>query len=347
MNARFILRWTAIAACWAAIGEITARVIFAAPPLRDRVVGRDDDVSSRVKWAARHVADLSEPGYSFAAYDSVRGWRLRPSISRQRVFDDRVLSSDSAGFRGAREYSRERAPGAPRIVALGDSYTFGDEVSDSETFAAVLERELPSGEVLNLGMSGYGHDQMLLAYEQTGERYRPDVVLVGVVWFDMYRDLAQFTSYAKPRFVIAGDSLRLEGVPVPRPADLLRAEPWHSKLWELASIASGRIRTRFDRIASEAQRSGATPVFVYFPVLTELLDRSSGYTAHEQFLARYCASRHARCLFLRPAFLAAEQQGERFNTRSHWHASAHALAGHAIARFLQDSILSASVASRR
>jgi hypothetical protein len=216
-----------------------------------------------------------------------------------------------------------------------------------------MERENPGTEVLNLGLSGYGHDQMLLAYRFAGERYHPDVVLVGYVWFDMYRDLENFTSYAKPTFTVVDDSLALHGVPVPKPIDLLRTEPWHSKLWEFLMVAYGRARAAgdmnreageqitsaiFDQIRREAKRLSATPVFVYFPVLAELQDTTAGYTPHERFLASYCAARHARCLFLRPAFLKAERAGQHFRTRSHWDGAAHALAAREIARYLADSL---------
>ena len=74
---------------------------------------------------------------------------------------------------GKTEHQYQPTPGRHRIVTLGDSYTFGDEVSDDETYSHYLERCLPDTEVMNFGLSGYGHDQMLLYLEQEGVKYHP------------------------------------------------------------------------------------------------------------------------------------------------------------------------------
>lgn len=52
------------------------------------------------------------------------------------------------------------------IQIYGDSYTFGEEVSDKETFPAQLEK-IRGSTVLNFGVGGYGIDQMYLRYLQT------------------------------------------------------------------------------------------------------------------------------------------------------------------------------------
>jgi hypothetical protein len=42
-------------------------------------------------------------------------------------------------------------------LILGDSFTFGDEVSDNETYSYYLQQMLPHTEVINMGVHGYGH----------------------------------------------------------------------------------------------------------------------------------------------------------------------------------------------
>ena len=51
---------------------------------------------------------------------------------------------------------------------LGDSFTFGEDVGDDETYSHHLEQLLPGTEVINLGVHGYGHDQMLIYLREEG-----------------------------------------------------------------------------------------------------------------------------------------------------------------------------------
>ena len=66
--------------------------------------------------------------------------------------------SNSQGFRD-REREMQRTSPAPRIVALGDSFTYGAGVSYDQTFVTLLEhgiqREFPGAEVINLGVPGW------------------------------------------------------------------------------------------------------------------------------------------------------------------------------------------------
>ncbi len=53
-------------------------------------------------------------------------------------------------------------------MVLADSFTFGDEVSDDETYSSYLQQALPGAENINLGVHGYGHDQMLILLMEDG-----------------------------------------------------------------------------------------------------------------------------------------------------------------------------------
>jgi lysophospholipase L1-like esterase len=98
---------------------------------------------------------------------------------------------NSGGFRGA-ERSLRKPPGTFRIVALGDSVTYGLGLPTEETFTSRLESRLNRGggegapryEVLNLGVNGYGIPQELAMLRSKGVRYEPDLVLLGFVLND-------------------------------------------------------------------------------------------------------------------------------------------------------------------
>ncbi len=87
------------------------------------------------------------------------------------------------------------------------------------------------------------------------------------------------------------------------------------------------------------RENGAVPVFVYLPVLQEMVNPQEGFTPDEQFLDRYCQERGVACLFLRSAFLDQVKKGASFNTRGHWFASEHLLAAQAMRDFIRESKL--------
>jgi lysophospholipase L1-like esterase len=94
------------------------------------------------------------------------------------------VSINSQGFR-EREFSRQRSRSSFRIVCVGDSWTFGANVSQDRAFpqrvAALLEREHPEAEfdVLNLGVMGYSSRQGLELMRRYVLDLQPDLVLIG------------------------------------------------------------------------------------------------------------------------------------------------------------------------
>ncbi|MFO0983172.1 MAG: hypothetical protein U1E76_15815 [Planctomycetota bacterium] len=79
------------------------------------------------------------------------------SSPQHQAFLERHVRRNTQGFRD-REFTPKR-PGSVRILAVGDSFTFGDSIVDvADTWPRVLEQRLRSAgrdvEVLNLGWSG-------------------------------------------------------------------------------------------------------------------------------------------------------------------------------------------------
>ncbi len=115
---------------------------------------------------------------------SVLVYELRPETRvttaylnpKQRDWEYTV-SINAHGFRGALV---ELEPTNPRVIVIGDSYTFGYGVDDGETFSAVLERNLGTNvEVLNWGVPGYNLEQSIELLALRGKAYRPDVVVLS------------------------------------------------------------------------------------------------------------------------------------------------------------------------
>jgi hypothetical protein len=108
----------------------------------------------------------------------------------------------------------EEAPGVP-VLAVGDSYTYGEEVGDDETWPAHLER-LANRRVLNAGVSGYGFDQSVLRAEQLAAQRRPSAIVVSFIPDDIRRtEMRRQWGAEKPYFDFKDDGLVLRNVPVP------------------------------------------------------------------------------------------------------------------------------------
>jgi len=99
------------------------------------------------------------------------------------------VSINAQGFRD-REFSREKSRSSFRIVCVGDSWSFGANVSQDRAFpqrvAALLERQHPGAqfEVLNLGVMGYSSRQGLELMRRYVLDLHPDLVVIGFAMND-------------------------------------------------------------------------------------------------------------------------------------------------------------------
>ncbi len=110
------------------------------------------------------------------------------------------------------------------ILAVGDSYTFGDQVADSETWPAQLD-QLSGKRVVNGGVDGYGVDQIFLRAQRLLNRYRHSTVIFSFIPDDIRRSqMSVMFATAKPYFDFKGGQLTLENVPVPPPSFLPQKE---------------------------------------------------------------------------------------------------------------------------
>lgn len=327
--------------------ECLARLLLSSPDFLARFEG-NDEASLRLSWVRRHQ---HQPGmdYLFDVYSPNRGWAIKPLL-RDRETYGKPLNTNSRGLRGRSEYSYSRVPGKHRILVLGDSFSFGEEVGDRETFSSYLERLLPNTEVINLGVHGYGHDQMLLYLREEGLKYKPDIILLGFLYYDLERNLLSFRDYAKPKFRLTRHGLKLENHPVPKPSDILKKEFFRSKALDLWTIffnrwawengVNGRKMRRLgaailDEIAEESRRIGAVPVYVYFPNEIDFNNFFDDKTPREKFLLEYCKSRDSvKCTSVRPAFLDQWKKSKSVDYYGHWDHEGHLLAAYTIRDFL-------------
>ncbi len=120
--------------------------------------------------------------------DETLGWKLRPgAVDRWGEVEVRV---NERGFRGP-VVPYEKTRGTSRAVYLGDSVAFGYRVARWEdTYPFVADSLLNSAdsirvETVNLAVEGYAQWQQAVVLAEEGERYAPDLVVVGFVLNDV------------------------------------------------------------------------------------------------------------------------------------------------------------------
>ena len=118
--------------------------------------------------------------------DATLGYRVAPSYHGEyvtRTFSV-PLRTNSLGLRD-REYG-PRPEGGLRLYMIGDSFVFGNRVPVEQTVTKVLERTLQERlaprqvGVVNGGMPGYSTIQELKFLEQTVDKVRPDLIVLGM-----------------------------------------------------------------------------------------------------------------------------------------------------------------------
>jgi len=243
-----------------------------------------------------------------SVYDPHRGYR-QPSGLRGKEMFGATLSTNSRGMRGDKEYAVPKPASVTRVVALGDSMTFGEGVPDDATWPAQLSAAVPGLEVANLGGRGYAHDQMYFALVDDGLALKPDIVILGFFAPDLVRDETTFYAYEKPRFVRAGSDWQVENVPVPMPDDAMRrARSWPlllalpRGLLELRSrdpdtdYDPARAREILRRIASATTEAHARFLLVNLP------DPPDVEHAGRSFFNDYCVRTGTECIDTLPLF---------------------------------------------
>ncbi|MFH2021496.1 MAG: SGNH/GDSL hydrolase family protein [archaeon] len=136
-------------------------------------------------------------------WDPLLGWIPKKNCDTGRY------STNSAGFRGKEEFTIEK--NKTRILILGDSFTWGEDVFDYETYPYYLDQSLKGDyDIINMGVHGYGPDQMYLRFLREGRLYNPDIVILALYTPDIFRTTVRIRDFFKPRFKIVDNDLVLD-----------------------------------------------------------------------------------------------------------------------------------------
>ncbi len=132
----------------------------------------------------------------FEGHDAVLHHKFIPGASghHKTLEFDAEYRINSLGLRSA-EITRDKPPGTKRVLMLGDSFTEGNGVQQSETFSSRLQARLDDAglgqrlQVVNAGVGSYSSLIELLYLKTAGLELSPDLVILNFDLSDLHDDI--------------------------------------------------------------------------------------------------------------------------------------------------------------
>jgi lysophospholipase L1-like esterase len=317
--------------------------------------------------------------------DEKLGYRLAPRYEMRYETGDFMsdIRINSEGLRD-REYPAGKDPSIYRIVVLGDSFTFGVGVDAEESYPKHLERllnhdhDLGEGkpvkfEVVNAGVDGYGTEQEYLYLTDLLNRYKPDLVLVGLYSNDIadamqtiptmsarnkLKNRFHVLSYLRAmlmvlnkRYMKSTDNITLFGI---------YQDPWPPQVAEAVRKTEDYLK----KIRDAAKSQGAKTAVVVIPMCfelgkTEWEDKGFGALYTDQYLsknmvrfsdtfAEFGKSEHIPMLPLLRVLRQSTVRPLYFRRDSHWTRDGHRVAAEAIHAYLmKENLLGGKIEGAR
>lgn len=145
--------------------------------------------NTHLTWA-REEPDL---GWVFSGEGTNR---FKNEVLRELQVD---YHANSQGFRADVDFDAVHPDSSTsRIMMLGDSFVFGVYLDEADTLPRIIQKKLGDGpKVFNLGIPGWGIDQMYWAYKKYADLIRPDTVVLCYIEEDIYRVFEAFRKVEK------------------------------------------------------------------------------------------------------------------------------------------------------
>jgi len=326
------------------------------------------EVGLRLFWP--QIYPVHPPGMYSETGRVVPG--LTPGFSGrlQRTDFDAAFSVNSVGFRGPEP--RPRRDNTVRIVALGDSQTFGFGVEDHETYAVGLEGLLAADfpgldvQVVNTGTPGFGTYAQLEILQALWPELDPDIVLLQFLPANDFEENRDAVAMMQPR---VRDGMLTEVAPPAEGAQLpawLRVLYWskaHSHFMKLLSESAGYAAMRLGlaqnvaalwgedfsdwdaeltsdllvQVAETARAGGAMMLFVYSTAKHDLMSARYSPPRSRGVIESAAGRSGAAWIDLNERMLASEEPRRFYFVRDgHWSPAGHRAVAEIIAAELKE-----------
>ncbi len=286
-------------------------------------------------------------------------WRLRPNRTiTSRFFEGKTYHINALGLRG-REVS-ETTSGC-RILALGNSCTFGWGVSLEETYTAQLETMLTGRcEVINAGVPGYSSFQGRRFFQRHLVGLQPDIVLILFAWNDHWAAAGQISDKQQqlppPAILTAQNALsRFHSYRLLKKLLLGAIERHPDSTWDRSQpvyrVGLTDFADNLVAICRSVREVGATPVLLTSPIpsLTNYYpadSRSPMHDFHERYNRTIREVAVADGIELVDLAHVFDEHDDLFDDAErdpiHFNVRGHGLAAQSIAQHLYECCLSAN-----
>jgi GDSL-like Lipase/Acylhydrolase family len=199
----------------------------------------------------RFLRDGARPGYAFVyRYDADLGWAPVPN-ARAAFTGSRTVEVRNNSI-GLRDLEHDRG-GSPRILFIGDSFTWGFDVETKDRFTEILRTRMPQADIVNAGVPGYGTDQEYLLLEKIWDAVRPDVVVLMYCSdndrFDNTQNI-RYDGYFKPYLAQSpAGRWAFRGQPVPKSRRVYFVDNWLVRnLWIARVAVSAYVEVSVPRV---------------------------------------------------------------------------------------------------
>jgi len=226
-------------------------------PLPRTYVGEYENRPGAMNWRVR---------------DAVLGWRMGP------FKHSALYQTNSQGFRAPSDFAPN--PTCKEIVFAGDSITFGVKAKFENTFASLTQAGIPGACAYNMGIPGFGLDQIWLTVRTHALPLHPQLVVVTFTSSNFTRSEEAYRStegFNKPVFKPVDGQL-VPKAPQDRPNFFVRFLEQHSSLWRVARLADRTLAHRYphgewwylnaailDAIRDDCRNAEVPVLFVYIP----------------------------------------------------------------------------------
>jgi hypothetical protein len=212
-------------------------------------------------------------------------YRLAPGFSgRMRTPEyTTTIRINADGLRADHELAA-RTPGVRRVLVLGDSFTMGHSVEQTETFEEVAARRLDAAghghvEILNAGVAGWSTREELAWLRSRGLGLAPDVVVLGLFVGNDIVDNARARTFS------VRDGYLNQGVPAPGllPISLRTFLARRSQLYALLAPVQRRLR-------GLPVTNGPDPLMIY----GDGAGTAALWNTTEELIGAFVSTAHAR-----------------------------------------------------